>query len=119
MSIAHPCMLVLVRLPTTVGSVRAGWAHMTRSCCSPEIRENIRNLEGMDQDSDETDESAESDCYAIPDAAALNRILKYQALNDRRLQRTLTQLERLQRQRRGDYVPPPLKVSVDGSPGGE
>lgn len=37
---------------------------------------------------------------------ALNRILKYQALNDRRLQRALTELERLQRQRRGDYVPP-------------
>ncbi len=47
-------------------------------------------------------------------AAALNRILKYQALNDRRLQRALTQLERLQRQRQGDYVPPPAKISVDG-----
>ena len=42
-----------------------------------------------------------TDCYAIPESEALNRILKYQALNDRRLQRALTQLERLQRQRPG------------------
>ncbi|HKS96223.1 MAG TPA: hypothetical protein VJV74_08820, partial [Terriglobia bacterium] len=34
--------------------------------------------------------------YSIPDSQALNRILKYQALNDRRLQRALSQLERLQ-----------------------
>ncbi len=79
-----------------------------------EIRERIRNMERMGQDGDQTDEGAVADCYAIPDAAALNRILKYQSLNDRRLQRALIQLERLQRQRRGDYVPPPAKISVDG-----
>ncbi len=59
------------------------------------------------------------DCYASPDSEALNRILKYQALNDRRLQRALAQLERLQRQRQGDYVLPPVKVSVHGSLGRE
>jgi hypothetical protein len=73
----------------------------------------------MGVDGDDSDEGAESDCSAIPDTAALNRILKYQSLNDRRLQRALTQLERLQRQRKGDYVPPPVKVSVDGPLGGE
>jgi len=73
----------------------------------------------MGQDGDQTEGGADSDCYAIPDATALNRILKYQALNDRRLQRALTQLERLQRLCKDDYVPRPLKVSVDGSPGGE
>ncbi len=83
------------------------------------IREQIRNFENMGEDGDETDEGAVSDCYAIPDAAALNRILKYQALSGRRLQRALTQLERLQRRRQGDYVPPPVKVSVDGPLGGE
>jgi len=48
----------------------------------------------------------------------LNRILKYQALNDRRLQRALTQLERLQRQRRGDYVPLPqtFRSTVSSEP---
>lgn len=37
----------------------------------------------------------------------------HQALNGRDC-RALTQLERLQRQCKGDYVPPPVKVSVDG-----
>lgn len=79
-----------------------------------EIRERIRNVKRMDQDGDQTEEEAVTDCYAIPDSAALNRILKYQALNDRRLQRALTPLERLQRQRKGEYVLPPAKFSVDG-----
>ena len=68
----------------------------------------------MNQDGDQKEEEVVTDCYAIPESEALNRILKYQALNDRRLQRALTQLERLQRQRRGDYVPPPAKISVEG-----
>lgn len=55
----------------------------------------------MNQDGDQTEEEVVTDCYAIPESEALNRILKYQALNDRRLQRALTQLERLQRQRPG------------------
>ncbi len=49
----------------------------------------------------------------------LNRITGYQALNDLGLQRAPTQLERLQRQRKGDYVLPPVKVAVDGPLGGE
>lgn len=55
----------------------------------------------MNQDGDQKEEEVVTDCYAIPESEALNRILKYQALNDRRLQRALTQLERLQRQRPG------------------
>ena len=38
---------------------------------------------------------------------------QYQALNDRRLQRALTQLERLQRQRQLEYVSGPVQVSVE------
>lgn len=52
-----------------------------------DIRMRIRNFELMGHDSDETDGGADSDCYAIPDSEALNRILKYQAPNDRRLRR--------------------------------
>ncbi len=93
----------------------AGW----REEALMEARSAIAKFESMGWDRNQTDESASADCHSIPDAAALNRILKYQALNDRRLQRALTQLERLQRQRKGDYVPPPVKVSVDGPLDGE
>ena len=52
---------------------------------------------------------------ALPRAEALDRIMRYQAANERRLHRSLAELERLQRQRKGEYVPPPLRVAVDGS----
>ncbi|HET7442565.1 MAG TPA: hypothetical protein VFJ47_14775 [Terriglobales bacterium] len=55
--------------------------------------------------------------YALPPSPELDRILRYQALNDRRLQRALTQLERLQQQRKGESVTPPVKNSVEGREG--
>ena len=44
----------------------------------------------------------------------LDRLLRYEAALDRSFDRTLTQLERLQRTRRGHPVPPPLKVDISG-----
>ncbi len=79
----------------------------------------IEELERFRDKRQESEENAMVERYSIPDKDALNRILKYQALNDRRPQRALTQLERLHRRRQGDYVPPPVKVSVDGPLGGE
>jgi predicted nucleic acid-binding protein len=40
--------------------------------------------------------------------------MRYQAANGRRLHKRFAELERLQRQRKGEYLPPPLKVAVDG-----
>ena len=39
-------------------------------------------------------------------------LLRYETANDRQLYEAIDQLERLQRQRAGDYVPPPVKVGV-------
>jgi|SRR5690242_5199997 len=54
----------------------------------------------------------------MPDIDRLDLIIRYQAANDRRLHRAFTHLERLQRSRKGEYVPAPISVSVDG-PAGE
>jgi phage protein D len=83
------------------------------------IRSMIEELERFLRERQESEQRGIIERYAIPDSEALNRLLRYQALNDRRLQRALTQLERLQRRRKGDYVPPPVKVAVDGPLGGE
>lgn len=48
----------------------------------------------------------------IPSPHILERLLRYEASLDRMFDRTLTQLERLQRQRRGDKDLPPIKVDV-------
>jgi len=79
-----------------------------------DIRKMIHNLESMDQEGGQREEALVADAYSIPGTEALDRLLRYQALNDRRLHRALTQLERLQRQRKGEYVPAPVKVSVEG-----
>ncbi len=42
----------------------------------------------------------------------LDRLLRYEASLDRSFDRTLTQLERLQRMRLGHAVPPPVKVEL-------
>lgn len=49
---------------------------------------------------------------SVPDAPQLDRLLRYEANLERGFDRTLGQLERLQRIRRGQPVPPTLNVNV-------
>ncbi len=51
----------------------------------------------------------------IPDAPGLDRLLRYEASLERSFDRTLSQLERLQRMRRGQAVPPPIEVNVSST----
>ena len=48
----------------------------------------------------------------VPEAPRLDRLLKYRASIQRDFERTLNQLERLQRIRKGQPVPPTLNVNV-------
>jgi hypothetical protein len=50
--------------------------------------------------------------HSLPSVDAADKILRYEAHLDRQLYRAMDQLERLQRQRRGDNVPPPVNVNV-------
>ena len=49
---------------------------------------------------------------ALPPEQAANRILRYEAHIERQLNHALDQLERIQRRRRGEVIPPPLKVDI-------
>jgi hypothetical protein len=57
---------------------------------------------------------AELDAKAavVPSPQVLDRLLRYEAHLSREIDRTLSQLERLQRMRMGQAVPPPLKVEI-------
>jgi hypothetical protein len=48
----------------------------------------------------------------VPSQETMDRLLRYEASLDRAFDRTLTQLERLQRMRLGHAVPPPVKVEL-------
>ena len=50
----------------------------------------------------------------LPRKKDLDRILRYETANERALTRALDRLERLQRLRKGEYVPAPLSVSREG-----
>jgi hypothetical protein len=51
----------------------------------------------------------------VPDGPQLDRLLKYEASINRDIDRTLTQLERLQRMRLGQPVSSPIKLDISSS----
>jgi len=48
--------------------------------------------------------------HVIPNKEVLDKIVRYESTIERSLTRTLDRLERLQRRRKGEFCPPPLKV---------
>jgi len=51
----------------------------------------------------------------LPSAEEADRILRYETTIERQLYRALNQLDRLQRERKGDAVPPPINVELSGN----
>ena len=49
---------------------------------------------------------------SVPSKEAVDKILRYETAIERQLYRAINQLERLQRRRRGDIVPPPINVEL-------
>ncbi len=52
--------------------------------------------------------------HTLPRERNLDRILRYETANERALTCALDRLERLQRLRKGDYVPAPVTVTLEG-----
>ena len=50
----------------------------------------------------------------LPDGETYDRILRYETAIERQMYRAMNQLERLQRQRRGEFTPPPVNVEIVG-----
>jgi hypothetical protein len=55
---------------------------------------------------------AEARSFSLPPVDATDKLLRYEAHLDRQLYRAMDQLERLQRRRGGENIPPPLNISV-------
>jgi hypothetical protein len=80
----------------------------------------IEELERFRDKRQESEENAMVERYSIPDKDALNRILKYQAPErPPAASAPSPSSSGCSGSARGDYVPPPVKVSVDGPLGGE
>ena len=50
--------------------------------------------------------------FGLPTKEAVDKILRYETAIERQLYRAINRLERLQRRRRGDIVPPPINVEL-------
>lgn len=51
---------------------------------------------------------------SLPDKEAMERILRYETTINRQLFQAMNQLERLQRQRKGEAVPAPINIEISG-----
>jgi hypothetical protein len=61
------------------------------------------------------EEQSRQDAAVLPAADTVDKILRYETALDRQLFRAMTQLERLQRRRLGENLPPPLSLEVSGA----
>jgi hypothetical protein len=75
--------------------------------------ERISALKGHALEREKLAVEAEARSFSLPPADATDKLLRcYEAHLDRQLYRAMDQLERLQRQRRGEEVPPPLNINL-------
>jgi hypothetical protein len=70
-----------------------------------ELKRDVTKREELARD-------AEARSFSLPPADATDKLLRYEAHLDRGLYRAMDQLERLQWQRRGENVPPPLNINL-------
>ena len=68
--------------------------------------EGISDFKGYSLERENLTVDADSRSFSLPPADATDKLLRYEAHLDRQLYRAMDQLERLQRQRRGENVPP-------------
>jgi hypothetical protein len=74
----------------------------------------IRDFKGYAKERENLALDGEGRSFSLPQADATDKILRYEAHLDRKLYRAMDQLERLQRWRRGENVPPPLNINLGG-----
>ena len=51
---------------------------------------------------------------AVPNSEVMDKIIRYETAINRQIYRAISELERLQRQRKGEPVPPRINVDITG-----
>jgi hypothetical protein len=76
--------------------------------------EMISQFQGLATEREGLAVDAEARRFSLPPADATDKLLRYESHLDRQLYRAMDQLERQQRQRRGETEPPPLSIHLGG-----
>ena len=74
----------------------------------------MENLKEIIEENENLELEAKIASLSLPSKEAVDKILRYETMIERQLYRAMNQLERLQRQRKGEFVPPPISVEVSG-----
>jgi hypothetical protein len=69
-------------------------------------------LSGLNEEREEKEETARQAANVLPSPKVLDKILRYENALERQLYRAMNQLERLQRRREGEDVPPPVTMQL-------
>lgn len=81
---------------------------LLRSICA-----QIEMIELSEKRAQKRETLAESRSLSLPPADAIDKFTRYEGPLDKQLYRAMDQLERLQRHRRGEKVPPPLNIKLE------
>ncbi|HMO65109.1 MAG TPA: hypothetical protein PKE47_07795 [Verrucomicrobiota bacterium] len=65
---------------------------------------------------EECEAEARQAASLLPDAEAMDKLHRYETKHERQMYRAMAQLERLQRRRLGENVPPPVSVAITERP---
>jgi hypothetical protein len=74
--------------------------------------ESYAELSRLREEREDKEETARQAANILPETAVVEKILRYEVALDRQMYRAINQLERLQRRRGGENVPPPLTMEV-------
>jgi len=74
--------------------------------------EMLEQCEADCEEREEKEEEARQAAAVLPSPEVLDKIMRYETMLQRQLHRDMIQLERLQRRRLGEAVPPPLTLEV-------
>jgi len=77
-------------------------------------RKKLESLKEVIQENENLELEANVASLALPSKEAVDKILRYETAIERQLYRAMSQLERLQRQRKGETIPPPINVEFSG-----
>jgi hypothetical protein len=82
----------------------------------PPIRSNLRpSFHGKSliaRSGKKKEEEAHQAAAGLPSPEVLEKIMRYETKLERQMYRAMAQLERLQRMRQGENIPPPLTMEV-------
>jgi hypothetical protein len=118
-----PAITALARVMDSPKRLRASlvaederWRNASDQDLRVAAEERLTNLRQQEEQTKARKVAIEQAQRSIPFLKDALSFARYEAALERQIYRALAALERLQRQRGGEFVPPPLNITVDGAP---